>query len=475
MRRRVDRHRPVLLAVVVVAAALAHPVLEPASRAGAQTAEPLPGRPNVMVVLMDDMRAGEDTMAAMPNVLRWMRREGTEFPEGYVNTPLCCPERATIWSGRYMHNHGVIDNHSGAKLDTEWILPRYLREAGYTTALAGKFITDWNARNDPPQFDRWALFRGGYFDAYFNVDGESVRAPHSSEFVVDKGIEFLAAFEADDARPWYLHVAPHAPHESTTGTWDVPEPYASAPIPAWEPSPAVSEDTREAKADKPSWIRGREQPTEKSRTKHDGAMRTLLHFDAEFDRLMSALQANGELDDTLVIFTSDNGYSWGERGMTSKGVPYVESVKVPFMVRWPARFAAGAVDPRQVSGVDIMPTIFDAAGVHPTNLRYPLDGRSFLPERPGREELLLEWHYGHLGIPTWASLRTPQRQYIEWFEEDGSTVTFREYYDLAADPWQLQNLLADTDMANDPDVAALSAELAEARRCAGSAVPGGCP
>ena len=443
--------------------------------AGAQTAAPPGSRPNVMVVLMDDMRGGEDSMVAMPNVIRWMRQGGTEFPEGYVNTPLCCPERATIWSGRYMHNHGVVDNHSGAKLDTAWILPRYLREAGYTTALAGKFITDWQASDDPPQFDRWALFRGGYFDARFNVDGQTVRAHHSSEFVVDQAIEFLGAFEADDGRPWFLQVAPHAPHESTTGTWDVPAPYDSMVIPAWEPSPAVSENTTDAKADKPKWIRSRQQPMEKSRTKHDGAMRTLLHFDAEFDRLMRALEANGELDGTLVIFTSDNGYSWGERGMTSKGVPYTESVKVPFFVRWPRIFAAGAVDYRPVSGVDIMPTIFDATGISPPNLRYPLDGRSFLPARPGRAEILLEWHYGHLGIPTWASMRTPEWQYIEWFDDDGSTRTFREYYNLIDDPWQLENLLADTDPSNDPDVATLSARLAEARRCAGSGPPGGCP
>lgn len=448
---------------------------DPAPHARAQTAAPPAGRPNVMVVLMDDMRGGEDSMVAMPNVIKWMRQEGTEFPEGYANTPLCCPERSTIWSGRYMHNHGVIDNHSGANLDTEWILPRYLQEAGYTTALAGKFLTDWQPGDDPPHFDRWALFRGGYFDAYFNVDGQGVRAPHSSEFVVDKAIEFLHDFEADDARPWFLHVAPHAPHESTTGTWDVPEPYASMPIPAWEPSPAVSENTREAKADKPSWIRGREQPMEKSRAKHDGALRALLHFDAQFDRLMRALEANGELDNTLVIVTSDNGYSWGERGLTSKGVPYSESVRVPFLARWPRVFAAGGVDARQVSGVDVMPTIFDAAGISPANLHYPLDGHSFLPGREGRAKILLEWHYGHQGIPTWASLRTPQWQYIEWVEEDGSTLNFREYYNLVDDPWQLQNLLADTDPANDPDVAALSAQLAEARRCVGYGPPGGCP
>ena len=121
-----------------------------------------------------------------------------------------------------------------------------------------------------------------------------------------------------------------------------------------------------------------------------------------------------------------------------------------------------------------LPTALGAAGASP-ELRYPLDGRSFLPGVPGREEILLEFHEGHRGIHHWASLRTDQWQYIEWYEDDGTTLEWTEHYDLVADAWQLESVVADDNPGNDPDVAALSARLGAARRCAGSSGPEACP
>ena len=93
------------------------------------------------------------------------RRPARPSAQAYTTTSLCCPERATIWSGRYEHNHRVVDNESGDNLDRDWISPRYLQDAGYTTALVGKFITDWKFRYEPPHFDQYAAFQGGYIDA----------------------------------------------------------------------------------------------------------------------------------------------------------------------------------------------------------------------------------------------------------------------------------------------------------------------
>jgi arylsulfatase A-like enzyme len=247
------------------------------------------------------------------------------------------------------------------------------------------------------------------------------------------------------------------------------------PVPEWKPTPAVFEDTAAEKADKVPFLRSAKSPESFSRFQHDGHMRTLAQVDDTLDKLFRELEAKGELDNTLVIFTSDNGYSWGERGVPSKGLPYTESVRVPFLVRWPGVFGAGVVDPRYVSGVDFLPTILDATGITPPQLHYPLDGRSFLPGRPGRDQLLLEFHFGHRDIHTWASLRTDRWQYIEYYQNDGTTIEWREYYDLLADPWQLDSMLADNTPANDPDVTALSATLARARQCAGGAGGGACP
>ncbi|MGH8999990.1 MAG: sulfatase-like hydrolase/transferase, partial [Acidimicrobiia bacterium] len=450
------------------------PPTNPAPGPGPGTPPVAKERPNVMVFLFDDMRF-EGSLGVMPKTREWLAAGGTTFPDGYATTPLCCPERASIWSGRYMHNHGVIDNGFGDRLDYDWIMPRYLRDAGYKTALAGKFITDWDASDDPPHFDRWAVFQGGDRDAYFNVDGDGTRAEWTEPFLAERTVEFLSDFEAEsDDTPWFIQVSPQAPHDGSDGSYESPEPYASAPVPEWEPTPAVAEDTDEEKADKAPFLRGSSQSEERSRFTHEGHMRALMTADAMVDDIMSHLAATGELDNTLVVFTSDNGYHWGERGLTSKGYPYVESVKVPFLVRWDGVFGAGAVDPRLVAGLDILPTVLDAANAAP-ELRYPLDGRSFLPGSEGRAELLLEFHEGHRGIHHWASLRTPGWQYIEWYEDDATTVEWTEHYDLAADPWQLESVVADDDPANDPDVGALSARLAAARGCAGSSGPNACP
>jgi arylsulfatase A-like enzyme len=144
------------------------------------------------------------------------------------------------------------------------------------------------------------------------------------------------------------------------------------------------------------------------------------------------------------------------------------------MVRWPGRVEAGAVDDRLVGGVDLLPTVLQATGTTPPALGYPLDGRSLFA--PGeRERILLEFHTGHRNYPSWASIRTHTTQYLEYYAKDDRTVTFREHYDLVADPHQLDNVLADDDPSNDPDVDALSAELKLHRACQGGTGTSACP
>src|SRR5688500_5661067 len=128
-------------------------------------------RPNILFVLLDDARYEGivDRAGVLPKTKRWLVEGGTNFDRGYATTSLCCPERATIWSGRLPHNHRVFDNATGDNLDRDWISPRYLRDAGYRTALVGKFLTDWVFRYEPPHFDQYAAFQGGYVDAPFRV------------------------------------------------------------------------------------------------------------------------------------------------------------------------------------------------------------------------------------------------------------------------------------------------------------------
>jgi arylsulfatase A-like enzyme len=489
----------------------ADPVTVPAPGRKAPAPDPaLPAldhkaKPNILFILLDDARV-EGVMNqpdVLPKTKRWLQQAGTTFDEGYATTSLCCPERASIWSGRLPHNHLVVDNYSGDNLDRDWISPRYLQDAGYHTALVGKFITNWMFRYEPPHFDDYAAFQGGYLNDPFWVKnpGDSthrwVTAPYTTDFVADKAVEYIDDYEAHDAQPWFMQVAPHAPHNTTEATrqscnlddlYKWPARYDNTPIPPWQPTPPVTvegDSNTAAKSDKVPYVRQNTFPSTCGEVTYQGHMKTLLAVDDMVDRIMTTLQADGELENTLVIFTSDNGFAWGDRGVTSKGLPYTEHVKVPFLVRWDGVFEAGAVDHRPVGGEDFLPTYLQAARYTPRELRYPLDGRSFLPGEPGKGAKYLEFgpvgrpspdgYQGHRGIPTWASLRTRRWQYIEYYGSDNTTVSFREYYDLTADPWELDNVLADKDPGNDPDVAALSAQLQRYSHCAGTNGSDACP
>jgi len=465
---------------------------------------PLPGgksRPNILFILVDDARS-EGTMdqpGVLPKTKRWLARGGTTFDQGFSTTSLCCPERATIWSGRVEHNNQVVDNYAGDNLDRDWISPRYLHDAGYRTALVGKFITDWVFRYEPPHFDQYAAFQGGYVNTPFWVKDPGQKqhswanAPYSTDFIADKAVEYIDGFAANRSQPWFMQVAPHAPHnnhEATRTSCNINDLYNwparddNVPTPQWKPSPAVTVEggnNTGAKSDKVPYVRDNTFPESCGKVTYDGQMKTLLSVDDMVDRVMTELQKSGQLANTLVIFTSDNGFAHGDRGLTSKGLGYLEHTKVPFMVRWDGVFAPGVVDHRLVGGEDFLPTYLDAARYAPPALKYRLDGRSLLPGRPARAEKLLEFgpdgratpngYKGHRGIPTWASLLTADWQYIEYYGADNTTVAFREYYDLKSDPWELQNLLADKDPKNDPDVAGLSARLHRAEHCSGQACP----
>jgi arylsulfatase A-like enzyme len=377
-----------------------------------------------------------------------------------------------------------------------------LQDAGYKTALVGKFITDWNFRYEPPHFNQYAAFQGGYVNARFWVKdpGDAthrwVTAPYSTDFIADKAVQYIDGFASQGDQPWFMQVAPHAPHNNheaqktscnINDLYNWPARDDNVVIPPWQPSPAVTvegDNNTAAKADKVPYVRNNTFPSTCGQVTYEGQNKTLLSVDDMVDRLMTELQKNGQIDNTLVIFTSDNGFAHGDRGLTSKGLPYTEHIKVPLMARWNGVFPAGVVDHRQIGGEDFLPTYFDATGYVPPELHYALDGRSFLPDRPARQAKVLEFgpvgrptppgYKGHRGIPTWASLRTPDYQYIEYYDASNTTVAFKEYYDLKNDPWELHNVLLDKN-AKQPDAAALSADLQRWEHCAGTNGPNPCP
>ena len=416
-------------------------------------------RPNILVVVTDDQRV--DTMSIMRRTRRWLGDEGVTFPNAYVTTPLCCPSRATIFSGRYAHNHGVHTNSSGSLLDADLTMQAYLQEAGYRTGLLGKYLLGVPLGEDPPHFDRWTKRTSlKFYGATWNINGRLIqKSRYDTTVLHNYATRFLRGSERQDDRPWFLYVTTVAPHTPSTPQ----KQYEDARIPPRPSTPAMHEDDV---SDKPAFIQ--ESPRRAGLGVRVGIRkqyRSLLSVDDMMHNLMKTLRGFREGQRTLVIFTSDNGYLWRDHGLRGKALPYLPAVNVPLYVRWPGRLPAGATDDRLVANIDIAPTVLDAAGVDPP---IDLDGRSLLDTGWVRDRLLLEqveaFH------PAWDSLLTPDYQYTEWEDPDGAG-TVLEYYDLVSDPWQLRNLFGDEEPGNDPVTAAIALQLQEDRHCEGTDNP----
>ena len=388
-------------------------------------------KPNVIVIVTDDQREGlrvmEETRAALAS-------DGRRFDNAFVTTPLCCPARASIMTGRYVHNHGVMSNGEDdwRDLDHAQTVQAHLDAAGYRTALFGKFLNHWPVRMDPPNFDEWALLpdvtgRLGYYGSDWNINGTIKQiSRYSTRYLSDKTVGFIQNQEASDDEPWYVYLATGAAHRSF-----VAEPrYEDAPVPRWRGNPAVFEkDT----SDKPAYVRKADFTFKEGKAIRRRQFRTLMSVDDMVGRIIDTVDSLGE--NTLILFTSDSGYMWAEHGLAHKQVPYEQSVANVMWARWAGR-TTGTTDERIVSNVDIVPTIAAATG-----LSISSDGRDLLDDSWTRDRMLLEY-FGDdnaPGIPRWASTWTTEGQYIEYYSPGGDLID-SEYYDLLADPWQLRNL-----------------------------------
>ncbi|WP_241661163.1 sulfatase family protein [Thermomonospora catenispora] len=416
------------------------------------------GRPNIVLLVTDDQPLG--TEWATPSI------RGTTFTRAYATTPLCGPSRASILTGRYAHNHGVLQNLWPQRLDMRSTLPCLLREqGGYRTAIVGKYLNGWHLRDAPPYFDEYAVMHPPLYEhARWNLNGTIVtQAAYTTSLIRQYAVDFLRR-RRGDPRPWFLYVTPYAPHEPF---W--PESaYADLAVPPWDGNPAVARTGREGK---PAYIRGADGTPEHGRRIRAAQLRALRSVDDLFRALWNELAAQDALNDTLVMVVSDNGYCWADHGWVGKNVPYAPSTRIPLTIHWPAGgFGPGRRDDRLVATIDIAPTLLDAAGI-PAEA----DGRSLL--RPGdRDDLLLEWwkHGGGQAGHSWASVVGRDFQYIEHYDlrlnDDGrlegdGAVVHREYYDLRADPHQVRNLLhgAAPDAWRRLGVDRLSARLAPVR------------
>ncbi len=449
-------------------------------------------RPNIVVIMADDMR--EDELAHMPRTRALVEDQGLRFVNSFSQHPQCCPARASFLTGRYTHNHGVWSNRGDyggfLRLDDADTMPVRLNRAGYNTVFLGKYLNDYGTlplTNGSPSTTYvppgWADWRGAasgiynYFNTTLNVDG-TLRANPGWYQTRMFGAETrdIISRHARSPRPFFLWASYVAPHVGAPREKDDPDPVEREDGHLYQfLSPAVPADVRdmfdseilrapgdggeEDVGDKPYYIR--DQPpanlveraalTEVTRQRAE----SLEVLDQEVEQTIEALERAGELDDTVVVFTSDNGYFLGEhRIRQGKLLPYEPALRVPLLVRGPG-IPAGEVSQTPVLTIDFAPTLLGLAATRPDPA---MDGADFLAATLGRaSDLGVGWTRAVLTetgprstarntpdgtLPPGADtlrftqgVRTGRYLYVEHATGE------RELYDQRTDPAQLENLV----------------------------------
>jgi arylsulfatase A-like enzyme len=433
-------------------------------------------RPNVLVILTDDMRwdalgvvQKEQGKAALfpwlktPNLDR-LANEAARFANVFCTTSLCSPSRASFLSGQYAHRHKVLNNFTDYPND----LPSYparLRDAGYETAYIGKWHMGEDDDRKRPGFDFWMSHKGqgNYFDTEFNIDGtRKVVKGYYTTVVTDAAVEWI---KKKRDKPWVLILGHKAPH----GGPIVPEPKYEK---AFDAEPVTKPANAEAYkgGGKPKWLE-ESYPTwhglggplygQKEYGKFVRAyLGTIASIDDSVGRLYQTLKDAGQLDNTLIVFTTDNGFAIGEHGRVDKRTAYEESLRLPLLVRYPPLAKPGTVVKEMVLSLDLAPSVLDICGAKPLP---NADGRSWKPLLAGnakewRSAFFYQYNYEPQFpyTPNVRAVRTAGWKYIRYPHGDGKPDRHAvELYDLRADPLEMKNLAAD------PAHAAKVKELAE--------------
>lgn len=410
-------------------------------------------RPNILFVLTDDQRW--DSMSVMPLTRRDLTDRGVDFTESFTVTSLCCPDRATILTGLYAHHHGVKSNRGALDFDHERdTIARQLQEnAGYKTALIGKYLVFTGKAlglEVPPGWDQWQVFLQNndlYLDYSLAVNGKGVpyrtsKDKHYSTDVLARRALRVIGDWANDR--WFMYWAPFAPHM-------VPVPAsrhrgALADLPAHRPPSYLSKGEG-----KPWWVAGerilslrrKNEPaaTDERRIKQ---LETLLAVDEAVDAFSQLLENLGLTDNTLFVFTSDNGQMWLEHGLILKNYPYEESIRVPLIARYPKLIHVPRRNDDFVQPIDFYPTFAELAGISGE----VVNGQSLVPllesrDVDWRDAIFLE-HFEGAGVRPSQAIRTKRYKLIETDAKRGVNL---ELYDLEEDPFELENLADDPAQA----------------------------
>jgi len=441
---------------------------------------PTAARPNILFILTDDQRFDtvdtthslDGVTPVMPTVMNEIVNKGVRFENSFVTTALCAPSRSSLLAAKYAHTTGVHDNGGSdggfVAFNDVSTIPVWLKAAGYHTGLYGKYINGYNAAAPyiPPGWDEWHAFKQvNYFDYTLENNGAEVaygsaETDYSTDVLRDLAVQFI--HDAPGEQPFFLYFAPKAPHAPAT-----PAPRHEgmfSALPPWRPPNYNEADV----SDKPAWVQAI-APWGPNRQSNQDAfdrrqLETLQAVDEAVAALLQALTDIGQIDNTIIIFASDNGYSWGSHRWQPKQCEYEECMRVPLAIR----YAPLAPLPRVESGfglnIDHGLTLAELAGATPdpgaegVSMVRLLDGTA----TSWRTDFLQEHWDGTPGdetdvgsIPTYAEVRGIPWKYNELVT--GET----ELYDIVADPYELTNVTSDP--GNAATVTALAARLRELR------------
>lgn len=453
---------------------------KPGTAARAARTSPAENRLNVLVIMTDDQTV--EQMRALPKTKALLGDRGTTFENSFVDFALCCPSRSTFLTGQYAHNHGVEANGGPRggypRLDHSNTLPVWLQEAGYYTAHIGKYLNNYGVDSPapPPGWSRWfGLIDPSTYRMYgytVSDDGEPVtygNAPkdYQTDVIAAQAEEVIRA-RAGSRQPFFLTVAGIAPHLERIGKEQTPP----RPAPrhagrfAGETPPAKPSYDEADVADKPAHISRRQRFSAAKKQnvtdKYRACLASLLAVDDMVERLVKALDETGQLDRTVIVFTSDNGFYFGEHRIPEgKYLPYEEAIRVPLIIRG-GGFPAGATVTQPVSNQDLAPTLVALTGAR---ARRVMDGQPLLPlardPQKGKDRTLLIEGYGEgKDKPPFTAVRDPRWFYAEYKNGD------RELYDLQNDPYEMRSLHADPGYAGVRQD--LARKLARLRKCSGA-------
>lgn len=412
---------------------------------------PQRSQPNVLLIVADDMRF--DSLWIMKSLMAEAER-GVTFSRAYVTTPLCCPSRASILTGRYARNHGVVANNppqGGVQaFDDRSTLATWLQASGVRTGLVGRYLNGYASLSVPPGWSFWfgiwqaSEAYGSYYDYRVNDNGVqryfgSKPDAYSTRVLTEQALRFL---EAEPTRPFMLMFAPRAPHGPATA-----DPLDSGKTKGLELPPLPPSFDEEDVSDKP-WAVRRLRRLNRDEHKEMEVFRgrqleTLLGLDRAVANILEALRADGRLERTWIIFTADNGLTLGEhRRELHKSCPYEECVRVPLVVIPPAGAPHPRVEEQLVANIDLARTVTDIVGIEPGG---PVDGRSLVrlvndASAPWRDALVIEMlkeDAQEKGL-RFEAVRTSDRKYVRYPNGE------EELYDEITDPYELQNLAGDS-------------------------------